>query len=146
MTLEAVETILREDEEAWRELCVVLDAHPEVNLHDASSKPWNSRDAYAHLARWLEYNATKISAMTKGNPIPVTGESVEAVNKIWEAEDASLSLKEARRRAVNAYELRKRILKSVPLSGWNSEIEKFARLEGASHFREHLSYMVLTDA
>ncbi len=145
MTLKAVETMLREGREAWAELCAVLDAHPEVNLHDAGSKPFNSRDTYAHVARWLEYYAAKINAFVEGKPIPVAGKSTEEVNTHWQAEDASLSLEAARRWAENAYEIHERTLRDVPVSMWNNELKKVASIEAASHFREHLSYITLTD-
>ena len=146
MIIEAVDTMLREDGEAWAALCAVLDANPEVNLHDTNSRPWNSRDAYAHLARWLEYNAAKIKAEVEAKPLPVAGESVEEVNARWEAKDTLLSLEEARQWAKNAYKMRKRTLEAVPISRWGAEIEKIARIEGASHFRDHLSYITLVDA
>ena len=145
MTLKEVDTLLRKDREAWAELCAVLNDHPEVNLHDADSKPWNSRDTYAHVARWLEYDAAKINAFIKGEPIPVAGKSVEEVNARWQAEDAFLSLEAARQWAENAYEIHERTLKAVPVSRWDDELKKIASIEAASHFREHLSYITLTD-
>ncbi|MCJ7604947.1 MAG: 6-carboxytetrahydropterin synthase QueD, partial [Dehalococcoidales bacterium] len=145
MTREIIAAMLKEDADTWAELVAILDAHPEVNLHAPGSKPWNSRDAYAHLARWMEYNAAKINAAVAGKPIPVVGESVEEVNARWEAEDASLSLDEARQWAVISCETRKRVVESIPVSRWDSEIEQLARIEGASHFREHLSYITLAD-
>ena len=130
MNQKAIETLLQEDEKAWRELCTVLDAHPDVNLHNPASKPWNSRDVYAHMARWLEYNAAKVKAVTENKPIPIIGESVEEVNNRWEEEDASLSLEEARRRAQNAYKIRKNVLKSIPSSAWSIEVIELAHIDG----------------
>jgi hypothetical protein len=146
MTLKDVETLLQEDGKVWAELYAVLDAHPEVNLHDAGSKPFNSRDTYAHVARWMEYYAAKINALVEGKPIPVAGKSTEEVNARWQAEDASLSLEAARRWAENAYEIHERTLRAVPISMWGDELEKAASIGAANHFREHLSYITLEDA
>ena len=145
MTTPEIEALLAADDRAWAELTAVLEANPDVNLHAPGSKPWNSRDVYAHLARWLEFNAAKVNALVAGRDVPVPGKSVEDVNAKWEAEDASLNLEEARQWAAMAYEVRKRAVKAIPASRWNREMEDAVRLEGASHFREHLFWVTLTD-
>lgn len=146
MTTDSIRALLAEDDHTWAELTAVLDAHPDVNLHAAGSKPWNSRDAYAHLARWLEYDTAKINAVVAGKPLPVAGKSVEEVNARWEAEDSSLSLEEARQRAFMSYRKRQHTIESVPVSEWDVTIKEVTRTGGASHFKEHLSYITLTDA
>ena len=146
MIIEAVDTMLREDGEAWAALCAVLDAHPEVNLHNASSKPWNSRDAYAHLARWMEYSAGVLKALLAGEAAPTLGDVSEELNVLWQAEDTALSLEDARQRAMHAFKERKIAIESIPLEMWGGEMEKYARFDGAHHFRDHLSYITLVDA
>ena len=146
MTLKDVDTLLREDREAWAEICAVLDAHPDVNLHDANSKPWNSRDAYAHLARWMEYSAEALKALIAGDKAPSLEDVSEELNVKWQAEDISLSLKESRKRAMHAFEERKRVIEAIPSAMWGGDIEKYARFDGAHHFRDHISYITLADA
>jgi len=148
MTLKDIDTLLQEDGEAWAELCAVLDAHPEVNLHNANSKPWNSRDAYAHLARWMEYSAKALKALVSGEKAPPSNleDISEELNIKWQAEDISLSLKEARQRAAHAFKERKDAIEAIPTAMWGGEIEKYARFDGAHHFRDHLSYITLEDA
>ena len=147
MTLKAIKTMLREDEEVWTELCAVLDAKPDVNLHDATSKPWNSRDSYAHLARWMEYSAKALKALVAGEkaPHPIQEDLSEELNIKWQAEDLSLSLKQARKQAMHAFQERKSAIQSIPSEMWGGEIEKYARFDGAHHFRDHISYITLTD-
>ena len=146
MIMEAVGTMLREDGEAWAALCAVLDAHPEVNLHDTNSRPWNSRDAYAHLARWMEYSAKALKALLAGETVPNLEDVSEELNVQWQEEDITMSLEDARQRAMHAYEERRDAIESIPLAMWGGVIEKYARFDGAHHFRDHLSYITLVDA
>jgi hypothetical protein len=148
VTLDVIQAMLAEDERVWAELCAVLDAHPDVNLHSRDSKPWNSRDAYAHLARWMEYSTKALKALVAGEkPFPPILEDVsEELNVKWQAEDTSLNLKEARKRAMYAFQERQYAIQAIPSAMWGGEIEKFARFDGAHHFRDHLSYITLTDA
>ena len=147
MSWETIDAMLREDGEAWTELCAVLDAHPDVNLHSRGSSPWNSRDAYAHLARWMEYSTKVLKALVAGEkPPPPTPEDIsEELNVKWQAEDTLLNLKEARKLALHAFQERQYAIQAIPLAMWGGEIEKFARFDGAHHFRDHLSYITLTD-
>ena len=148
MTVDIIQTMLAEDERVWAELCAVLDAHPDVNLHSSGSKPWNSRDAYAHLARWMAYSTEALKALVAGEkPPPPNMEDIsEELNVKWQAEDISLSLAQARERAINAFRERKLAVRAIPSAMWGGEIEQFARFDGAHHFRDHLSYITLTDA
>lgn len=145
VVFETIQAMLREDGAAWAELVARLDTHPDVNLHAPGSKPWNSRDVYAHLARWMEYSAAKVSALVAGKPIAALEENADELNACWEADDTSLSLEEARHWAVVSYEVRKRAVESVPASKWGGEIEKWMKIDGVSHFRDHLSSITLTD-
>lgn len=52
--------MLEEDRAEWEALAAVLDAHPDVPLHDPESRSWTSRDIYAHLARWTERSAGQL--------------------------------------------------------------------------------------
>ena len=145
MTREIIATMLKEDADTWAELVAILDAHPEVNLHAPGSKPWNSRDAYAHLARWMEYSAAKLKSLVTGEQPPKLEDNAEELNVRWEAEDTALSLDEARQWAMISCETRKRAIEAIPTVIWGGEIEQYARIDGAQHFRDHLSYITLTD-
>jgi len=146
MTHEAMDRMLTEDDEAWADLTAVLDAHPDVNLHAPGSKPWNSRDTYAHLARWLEYSTGALKAALGGHPAPELDGTPDEMNDRWYAEDAGLSLEEARQWANHAYEERKRAVRNIPPSKWGGEVEKYARFDGAQHIGHHLAYIDLAHA
>jgi 6-pyruvoyltetrahydropterin/6-carboxytetrahydropterin synthase len=145
MTNEAIERMLTEDDGAWAELTGVLDAHPDVNLHAPGSRPWNSRDAYAHLARWMEYSTAALKAVVAGHPAPALDGTPDEMNERWQREDTALSLPEARQWAVHAREERKRAIRGLPTSKWGGEVEKYARFDGAQHLAHHLAYLDLSD-
>ncbi len=142
----AIERMLADDDEAWADLTKVLDAHPDVNLHEPGSKPWNSRDVYAHLARWMEYSTGALQAAVAGHPAPELDGTPDEMNEQWHAKDVSLSLEEARQWAQHAYEERKRAIRNLPLSKWGGEVEKYARFDGAQHIGHHLGYIDLAHA
>lgn len=146
MNASDIEARLAEDDRAWAELVAKLDAHPDVNLHAPGSVPWNSRDVYAHLARWLEFNTANLQALLAGHHPADPGKDYDGLNARWQAEDASLSLEEARQWAMMAYEVRKRTIAAIPPSLWSGDIREQIGLEGAVHFRDHLSWITLTDA
>jgi len=136
----AMERMLAMDDEAWAELCGVLDTHPDVNLHEPDSAPWNSRDIYAHLARWMEYSTGALKAALAGSDIK-DPEDPDALNESWHTVDANLSLAEARQWALHAYEERKRAIRNIPPTRWGGDVEKYARFDGAQHIGHHLGYL-----
>jgi 6-pyruvoyltetrahydropterin/6-carboxytetrahydropterin synthase len=138
----AIERMLAMDDEAWAGLSAALDAHPDVNLHEPGSAPWNSRDIYAHLARWMEFSTGALKAGLAGTAVTEPADP-EAMNEQWHAADAGLSLPEARQWAVHAYEERKRTIRNIPPSRWGGDIEKYARFDGAQHIGHHLGYLDL---
>lgn len=140
-----IPAMLQADRAAWDELVALLDAHPGVSLHDAGSPAWSSRIVYAHLARWMEHSTAAIRALAAGvTPPPLEGTD-EEINARFQREDADLSLDEARQWAMMTFGERERTIESIPSYLWNDEIENYARADGASHFRAHLSYITLSD-
>jgi 6-pyruvoyltetrahydropterin/6-carboxytetrahydropterin synthase len=142
----AIEQMLALDDEAWTNLTGVLDAHPDVNLHAPGSPPRNSRDVYAHLARWMEYSTAALKAVLAGKPAPELEGTPDETNDRWHAKDVALSLDEARQWAAHAYEERRRAIRAVPLARWGGEVEKYARFDGAQHIGHHLGYLDLAHA
>ncbi len=143
---DAIDGMLALDDEAWADLTAVLDTHPDVNLHAPGAAPWNSRDTYAHLARWLEYSTAALRAVLAGQPAPALDGTPDEMNERWHAKDIALSLEEARLWATHAYEDRKRAVRNIPLAAWGGEVEKYARYDGAQHIGHHLGYIDLAHA
>ncbi len=139
---EDIPSMLAGDDEAWEELSSILEANPGTSLHDPASPVRTSRDVYAHLAHRMEIstNAVKI-LLTGGKPPEPDGEEMDAR---FQREAAGLSLEEARQWALMARQERKRVIAGIPSYAWNSETEKYARCDGAAHYREHISNITLT--
>ena len=145
MSREAIDEMMRRDREAWEELTALLDAHPGRSLHEPGSPIWTSRDVYTHLARWMEHGTKAIKILLSGSTVPQRDETDDEINERWRREDSDMSLDEARQWAACALMERERMLESIPGSQWGGDIEKYARWNGETHFRAHLSYITLTD-
>jgi len=144
MTPQEVTGMLREDREEWQALCAVLDGHPEGALHDPESPEWTARDVYAHFARWINHSTDAFDSWlaTRALPSATLEGSDDEINARWQAEDSGLSLAEARERAQQAFERRMRAIESVPADRWGDKIlEATAQADGATHYRNHRSYV-----
>lgn len=138
--------MLHEDTAEWQALVAVLEAHPNESLHNPDSPSWNSRDVYAHLARWMEHSTTSLEARLAGRtsrPIPGTD---DAINARWQQEDSGLSLAEAREKAQKAFERRKHLIESVPDELWDKDLESMVRADGVEHLAAHRSYIIVGKA
>ncbi len=143
MNAEQLKAYLTIDLTMWNELACLLEKHPDVNLH-AKGIPWNSRDIYAHLARWLNRSNAHIEAYCRGEKLPDLPASPEEMNDIWQKEDRALTLDEARRKAGVALASRLAAIEAVPLGKWDAELRRIAGMDGAMHFARHINYIVVS--
>jgi hypothetical protein len=143
MNAAEVKAMLLTDRIVWDKLASVLDAHPGESLHVPASPPWNSRDVYAHFARWLNRSNAHIQAFCAGKKLPEFPAAPEKMNDIWQQEDSGLTLTEARDRAMDAFARRLEIIEAIPLSRWDAELEKLVRYDGAAHYAMHINYIVV---
>lgn len=135
--------MLREDRAEWEALVAVLEAHPEVSLHDSGSPSWTSRDVYAHLARWMDHSTARLEARLVGRTLPPLEGTDDDINARWQQEDSKLSLAEARQRARKAFERRLWAIEAVPADRWDEGLVAIARADGAEHYTGHRSYIVV---
>lgn len=135
--------MLDNDLEEWEALVLDLEAHPDAVLHDPASPGWTARDVYAHLARWMEHSTSSLEAYVAGRdqPSPIEGTDDE-INARWQAEDAALTLDDARSRAETQFERRSQVIESVPAERWDKAVEAFAHADGAQHYRAHRNAIV----
>ena len=145
MDTETVQEMLRQDRAEWEALVAVLDAHPEGPLHHPESPEWTARDAYAHLARWIEHSTDTLEALLARRPFPASLEGPDdEINARWQAEHSHMTIAEARAKAQQAFERRIRAIQAVPPDRWNGVIEATARADGADHYRGHRSYIAVS--
>jgi hypothetical protein len=136
-----VEALIREDRREWAHLCEALDARPDGPLHDPESPEWNARDVYAHLARWIAHSTDDLESVLAGGSISIVDGADADINARWQAEDKSLTLAEARAKALQAFERRIRAIESVPADRWNPGLEAISHADDAKHYRAHRSWI-----
>lgn len=143
MNAEVVKNMLTVDLIVWEELACLLEKHPDENLHAAGSPPWNSRDVYAHFARWFNRSNAHIEAYCAGQKLPELPVNPEKMNDIWQEEDKSLTLDEARRKAGVALASRIAAIEAIPPDKWDAEMFRLVNFDGASHYAAHINYIVV---
>jgi hypothetical protein len=129
------------DRKEWQLLDASLDAHQGRTLHAAPSDPWNSRDVYAHLARWMEYSTREIKAYLAGHDLSPPMSKPEEINSYWQSLDSQLSLSTARQKAHDAFKERIATIRSIPLERFDFKLEKMVENDGAEHFKMHRNYI-----
>ena len=142
MNDEVVKTMITVDLIVWDELTCLLEKRPDKNLHAKGSLPWTSRDVYAHFSRWFDRSNAHIEAYCAGKVLPELPDTPEAMNDIWQKEDNSLTLDQARAKAGVALASRLAAIESVPLDKWDSKLHQIVNYDGAMHFAAHLNYIV----
>ena len=142
MNIEQVKALLTTDLIVWEELAYLLEKHPDENLHDSFSRPWTSRDVYAHFARWFNHSNACIEAYSAGRELPQLPASPEEMNDRWQKEDRKLTLAEARTKAGVAFTSRMVAIELAPLDKWDKELNRIVGYDGAMHFAAHINYIV----
>ena len=146
MDANAVREMIDEDRREWAKLTAMLDAHPEGPLHDPESPEWTARDVYTHIAHLMEGSVNQMQAKLAGQRVSnmYAGEDEDDVNTQVQQAHSALSFDEARAWAQRSFEGMIAAIEAVPLERWNSELEFYARADGAEHYRGHMSYIVAT--
>lgn len=135
--------LMGEGDAAWVALCAVLDAaDPEAPLHDPDSPEWTSRDVYTHFWRMHSGSARAIRfELEHDERYQWSGLDENELNERNVAEDRSLSLDEARRRAVEARTDYRTLMASLS----DEAFESIGRRHGddllGGHYRGHLDYI-----
>lgn len=139
---EEIDAMLQRDEAEWGALVSILDAAGDAVVHEPPAPPWNARDVYAHLARWINHSTDAFEAHRDGgDPPPSPPGSDDEVNAPWQAEDASLSFAEARERAHAAYERRLSAVRSATDIVWDDVLRATAHADGYQHYESHRRYI-----
>lgn len=137
----ALANMLERDHAEWRALTTILDSRPTESMHGADNPDWNARDVYAHLARWINHSTDDLEATLAGKGIPRPAGTDDEINARWQAEDAVLSLGEARDFARRAFDRRLAAITSIPSDGWNPLLDAIAHADGWEHIATHRDYI-----
>ena len=141
MDANALAEMLDHDHVEWRALTAILDSRPADSLHRADGPDWNARDVYTHLARWINHSTDDLEATLVGKGIPRPAGTDDEINARWRAEDAGLSLDEARDFAQRAFDRRLAAIKSIPPDRWTPMLDAIAHADGWEHFVAHRNYI-----
>lgn len=142
MTRPDIAEMLRRDEEEWQALRELLDRAGDRPVHAGGSPSWRASDVYAHLARWIDFSMDQFEARRDGRePPPNPPGTDDEINARWQAEDADLTLAEARERALLAYKRRIDAVRSLPAERWDDELKAIANADGFQHFESHRRYI-----
>lgn len=134
--------ILQEDQKEWDTLTAILDARPEGVIQGAGATAWNSRDVYAHLARWLNHSSSHIENVLNSKPqLDINDSQIDEINLRWQREDSALTLIDARHRAYEEFQRRAELIQSIAPEQWTEEMLRIVSLDGASHYRDHRRYI-----
>ena len=134
--------MLRRDEDEWRALVSLLDSAGDAVVHEPPAPPWNARDVYAHLARWIGHSTGAFEAHRDGRDGPPNPPGTDdEINARWQQEDASLSFAEARERAHAAYQRRLSAIRSAADSAWDNTLRATAHADGYQHYESHRRYI-----
>jgi hypothetical protein len=141
MDADSLADMLRRDREEWLALTAILDARPADSLHGAGDPDWNARDVYNHLARWINHSTDDLEATLAGRGIPRPPGTDDEINARWRAEDASLTLEEAREQAQAAFDRRIAAIEAVRPEQWTPVLDAIANADGWEHFAGHRQYI-----
>ena len=130
--------MMADEDRWWNAIEAALDAHPGSRFH-LEGDPWDARDVWAHLARWLDRAVDVCEARLEGR-IPERIDDFDVQNAAWQREDSVLSLDEAKSRAMEA---RRRLLEFVdatPTERWDAPMSGSIASNSAYHYLEHLRF------
>jgi hypothetical protein len=141
MDANALADMLARDHAEWRALTAILDGRPDSSMHNAVDPAWNARDVYAHLARWINHSTDDLEGTLAGKGVPRPTGTDDEINARWQAEDAALSLPEARDLAQRAYDRRLAAINAIPPDRWNQILDAIAHADGWEHIAAHRRYI-----
>jgi hypothetical protein len=137
-----IDAMLARDEAEWALLTALLDDAGDRVVHEPGSPPWNARDVYAHLARWIGHSVDAFEARLAGRePPPSPPGSDDEINARWQAADSALSFADARGRAHRAYERRLAAVRAAPEERWDNALRATAHADGYQHYESHRRYI-----
>jgi hypothetical protein len=92
------ERTITEGATSWARLdALLMQQAARARLHAEGASDWNSRDVYAHFARWTGNTVVQLRRKMAGiDWLPAIPGSDDEINERWAAEDRALTLDQAR--------------------------------------------------
>lgn len=137
----ALTDMLDRDRAEWQALADILESRSADSMHGADDPDWNARDVYTHLARWINHSTDDLEATLAGKGVPRPAGTDDEINARWRAEDAALSLDQARDFAQRAFDRRLAAIQSIAPNRWNAMLDAIAHADGWEHIAAHRNYI-----
>jgi len=135
---EAPEALLERADAIYRRMNERLDSLTEHELMAPGLVgEWSGTILLAHLGRWT-MAANEVIRDHLAGRVPTDYDDFEPWNQRWAAEDAGLSLQEARRRYAVAYEDLRALARGIPVGQWDATVRGWVKGSGIHHFEAHL--------
>jgi hypothetical protein len=137
------ERMLREGAELFARLEQLLDERNEdASLHSSGASAWNSRDVYAHFARWTGFTIEQVQRKAAGidwlPPIPGTDDEI---NERWAAEDRALTTAQAKAWCIDSAEHLRGLVRGLSVDQWTRFGRKCVEDIGGGHYRAHIEFI-----
>lgn len=135
--------MLLEGEEAFARLRGLLDGRAgDADLHGGGASAWNSRDVYAHFARWTGFTIEQVQRKAAGADwLPPIHGSDDEINERWTNQDRALTLDQARDWCLEATATLTRLIRDLSVDQWNRFGRKCMDDLGGEHYRAHIDFI-----
>jgi hypothetical protein len=132
------DALLERVDALWRKMNARLDGWTEQELAAPGLVgDWSGTILIAHLGRWTMAANDVIRDHLAGHT-PTDYDHFEPWNQRWAAEDASLTLAEAKRRWEFAHEEFRALARSIPADRWDETVRGWVRGSGIHHLEAHM--------
>jgi hypothetical protein len=127
----------------FAELRALLDRNVEkASLHAEGATDWNSRDVYAHFARWIGFTIEQVQRKAAGldwlPPIPGTDDEI---NERWAVQDRTLTLDQARDWCIASVDTLTSLINDLSVDQWQRFGRKTVDDIGGDHVRAHIEFI-----
>lgn len=135
--------MLAEGDALWARLdALLLERASRPRLHTEGETDWNSRDVYAHFARWIGLTIEQVQRKSAGlDWLPALPGTDDEINERWAAEDRALSQDEARAWCLEATATLRRLIGELSADQWTRFGHRCMSDIGGEHYRGHIDYI-----
>lgn len=128
---------------SWARLDTLLrENDARSSLHAQGATDWNSRDVYAHLARWMGFTIEQVRRKSAGiDWLPSIPGSDDEINERWAVADRTLSTDQARNWCIESAGTLRRLVGDLSLDQWTRFGKKCMDDISGEHYAAHIAFI-----